>query len=1222
MKFIRFFSILIFISSLIIAGTDGTIRGRVIDEKGEGIPGTQVYIPGTSFGAMTDVEGNYYILNVPVGEYDIVFSMIGYRQHSVKNISVVMDQTQWLNIKLQIESISGEEVIVEAQREMVEHDVTGSKQTISGDAIKALPLKDVSELFSLQSGVVKVESRQQGIPGHEERGLEEVHVRGGRSGEIGYMIDGMYIKNPIFGGIGSATRLNLFAIREFDFQTGGFSAEYGDAMSAVSNFHTAKGDDELTLKFKYETSSLGSAYDKAKGYNDYNFGLGGRVPVPETAGKLYYWVSGQLTSSNYQVLEFDDLIFKKNDPGNRENLENMVQPFDVNSGLQVFGFENTNDIFTKLTYNPTNSIRTNFSYWQVNNHRKRFDPSYQYWNEGQNELFRDTKRFYFEFNHSISPKTFYNLRLSHFRQDQFQGVRWADSDNDGYPDWFEWSHSAGNRPYSDPYDAEIIPHEVDQGNIIYPKQDDKSGWYVGAPVIGNYDWSSTEDWDDDNGDGIHDQGESFTDCGVNDEGSIVCMECHYNSSINNYECYNDLGNISTSSGNGYWDEPILLKEAINRDGSTWLTPEMYVNYSQFFDRSFHRDNLMYDTYQFMDEGGSLDIESYNDFVYENYDSLYYFGWNEFKAFGGSDYYYNETTTFTNELKFDITSQITDKWKARLGISYKSHLIEYYEVQAPYRARPIVEDFSEDYKDFGADNLLAQDYTINEWVEIFGITPDEWMEQNNLDSDGDGLSDNEFYEVRSSGNMLVYPDAGENNGLWDTGEEYFDLNNNNTFDRGREPQEISFYLNNTIEVPWMVINAGVRVDMVNYNTRLWADPAGNISPYTPYFYLDANTDGNWDEDSFNDYGLDGVANTEDSGENNGVRDVDSYGNYIEELSEPLLDDSFNSKANVLFTNTSFLYKISPRLGFSHVITDKSNFTFNYGVYYQNPIYRNVFINTGQLEDPTAIFEQSLPLVGNATMTASRSIIYEFGVNVQVGRNFAYSVIGWAKDMDQMATTEQKNFGVYKYNVFRNYDYGSAKGIDLNLEQRGRMINTMIQYTYSIAKANRSYDWEAYSKVSTGEPAPTQEYLQSYDRTHDITLTLYTVLPYGVRMGLTSFYQSGYPYTPIFYSGTQVEEGAKNSERSPSYKDMNLSFSKYIPLGKARLSLGASIYNVLNIKNALDIYYTTGDALDPGPKALENVGLPEDGGTLSNSFYDTPWRIYPQRQINFHVKIEFK
>ena len=116
-----------------------------------------------------------------------------------------------------------------------------------------------------------------------EKGLEEVHVRGGRSGEIAYLIDGMYIRNPIYGGIGNGTRLNLFAVQEFDWQPGGFNAEYGDAMSAVSNMHTTIGHDEFSYKFKYETSmvgaELGNRYDELRGYNDINLGFGGKVPL-------------------------------------------------------------------------------------------------------------------------------------------------------------------------------------------------------------------------------------------------------------------------------------------------------------------------------------------------------------------------------------------------------------------------------------------------------------------------------------------------------------------------------------------------------------------------------------------------------------------------------------------------------------------------------------------------------------------------------------------------------------------------------------------------------------------------------------------------------------------------------------------------------------------------------------------------------------------------------
>ena len=59
------------------------------------------------------------------------------------------------------------------------------------------------------------------------------------------------------------------------------------------------------------------------------------------------------------------------------------------------------------------------------------------WDEGRNELFRDTYRYNFEMNHSVTQSTFYTFRWSRFTQDQFQGVRWRDNDKDGYPNWFE-----------------------------------------------------------------------------------------------------------------------------------------------------------------------------------------------------------------------------------------------------------------------------------------------------------------------------------------------------------------------------------------------------------------------------------------------------------------------------------------------------------------------------------------------------------------------------------------------------------------------------------------------------------------------------------------------------------------------------------------------------------------------------------------------------------------
>ena len=97
LSFIKFI-FFCFTTSILIAGTDGTIRGQVMDVYGEPLPGVQILIEDLSQGAVTDLDGNYIILNVQVGTYDIKTSMIGYATIVTKDVNITMDQTRWLNL--------------------------------------------------------------------------------------------------------------------------------------------------------------------------------------------------------------------------------------------------------------------------------------------------------------------------------------------------------------------------------------------------------------------------------------------------------------------------------------------------------------------------------------------------------------------------------------------------------------------------------------------------------------------------------------------------------------------------------------------------------------------------------------------------------------------------------------------------------------------------------------------------------------------------------------------------------------------------------------------------------------------------------------------------------------------------------------------------------------------------------------------------------------------
>ncbi len=1213
--------ILFILFSLIAAGTDGTIRGRVTSSSdGQPLPGVQVFIADLGLGSVSDIDGNFLILNVPVGEHEVTVAMIGYK--TIKgSLSVTMDKTTWYNPPMETAALEGETVYVSGERELVEKGKTSKKVTVSKEAIEALPIKDVSELYSLQAGVVKIDAGVRGgVPDNEEKGLEEVHVRGGRSGEIAYMIDGLYIRNPIFGGIGSGTRLNLFAIKEFDWQPGGFNAEYGDAMSAVSNMHTMEGGKKYQFKYKWETSlvgaALGNKYDDLRGFNDYNFGFGG--PIPFTKGKLRFWVSSQLTDNeNYRVYEFDNNTYLEGDPGNNENRENLVAPWDTKAGMQGFGFQNTNDIFTKLSYKLGKSIRLNASYWTVSNHRKIFDRRYMYWNQGQNELFRDTDRYTFEVNHTVNPKLFYTLRYSKFNQSSFQGVRWADSDSDGYPDWFEWSHGAGGRDFSDPYNPDVIPYTDANGIAQYTNKDGlgpnnwTSGWYVGAEP-GTYNWEVAEPWDDLNGNGVFDQAE--------------------------YEAFMDCNGCDVD-GDGEWDGPVLIEEALKRDGDYWLLPEMYVDYEDFQDEYYYFREYDQDPYN-----SYYDDDSNGYFQY--LDSLYFLPsvgeWSEGFIFGGSDRFYGTSNALTEEVRLDLTSQFTNEWRARFGFDIKSHKLDFYEVENPWDdAGAFTQRFAEQWDDFGIDGIPFTE-----------------------DKDDD-----------------YQPDAGEGNGTWDEGETFTDFNDDGEWNNFVEPFEVSVYWQNTFEVPWMVINAGVRADFVNYNTQVWANPEYNFSPNQPWFYLDYGLDGRqwidgngdcsdpnnpdpscWLENDgspdtyIDENGIEQQEIAPDSGENDGeynsggngvwdgydplcglcgneeYEDLNDNGEYDE--GEPFIDEGepaglltqalSSSDKRVIFTPSEWLYEISPRIGFSHVITDKATFTFNYGVYHQTPVYQNIYLNTNRQENPEEVFEESAGYIGNATMTASRTQSYEFAFNVQVGNNWAYTIGAWVKDMDRLVTAKTYRSGVYEYQVADNGEFGRAIGIDLTLENRGMAVNSVIQYTYSTAKANGDYDESAFGNAFVD--APAQEYLMPFDRTHDLTATFYTRLPFGINAGLTCFYQSGIPYTPFIYNAggdKPIEDVVnKNSNRTDAFKRVDLSFSKYLAFKSTKVTLGLNIYNLLNTVNVNDIYPLTGRADDPGSYYYDTeLELPINGGEISDGYFDRPWMYSSPQEINFFVRFDF-
>ncbi|MEW6062575.1 MAG: TonB-dependent receptor, partial [Bacteroidota bacterium] len=205
------------------AGTTGKISGKVTDAKtGEGIPSAIVTVVGTTLGAATDANGSYVIVNVPPGTYSVSVSYIGYQPTRVNNVGVNVDYTTTLNIQLRESTVELGEVVVEGERNpLIRQDQTNPVVAVTSESFQTLPVTTISEVIGLQAGVVTSDDGA-------------LHIRGGRSNEIAYTLNGISVNNPYdnLSSIGVATN----AVQEVTVSTGTFSAEYGNALSGVVNY--------------------------------------------------------------------------------------------------------------------------------------------------------------------------------------------------------------------------------------------------------------------------------------------------------------------------------------------------------------------------------------------------------------------------------------------------------------------------------------------------------------------------------------------------------------------------------------------------------------------------------------------------------------------------------------------------------------------------------------------------------------------------------------------------------------------------------------------------------------------------------------------------------------------------------------------------------------------------------------------------------------------------
>ncbi|MDQ8154864.1 MAG: TonB-dependent receptor, partial [Gemmatimonadota bacterium] len=305
--------------------------------------------------------------------------------------------------------------------------------------------------------------------------------------------------------------------------------------------------------------------------------------------------------------------------------------------------------------------------------------------------------------------------------------------------------------------------------------------------------------------------------------------------------------------------------------------------------------------------------------------------------------------------------------------------------------------------------------------------------------------------------------------------------------------------------------------------------------------------------------------------------------------------------------------SPRLGLSFPVTDRSNAFFNFGVYYQNPLYNNVYQGTGigTAAEGTAKAVQfdAQTYVGNPRLRAEQAVSYEMGYVAEFGKGNKYALQFVAFSKDQSGLTGIRNGGFLKgtitrvfdpgvtygtnspsYTVLVNQDFQTVRGFELEFRRRlSNFWTGRLNYAFSQATTNASPpDLETQRTTEEGDIVARREIRSDVDQQHQLGGSVSFIVANktpGIWGGqylknssvsFTTRLASGFPYTPsLTFTGNAADRLERNSGTAPLTFIINMQAQKDWTIANVRYGAFLRVANLLDRRNCSQVFATTGN-----------------------------------------------
>jgi len=332
-------------------------------------------------------------------------------------------------------------------------------------------------------------------------------------------------------------------------------------------------------------------------------------------------------------------------------------------------------------------------------------------------------------------------------------------------------------------------------------------------------------------------------------------------------------------------------------------------------------------------------------------------------------------------------------------------------------------------------------------------------------------------------------------------------------------------------------------------------------------------------------------------------------------------SLAERKAIWFKKPKAKYQLSPRVGVAYPISEKGVIHFSYGHFLQIPEFSRLY------ENPSfRISRGKNNFFGNADLDAQRTVMYEIGLQQQIGDLFSMDITGFYRDIRNWVGSSplKPTYAVdIFYSQYENRDYANVRGITITLNRRyAHYFGANLNYTFQVAEGNASDPRDAYNDILAGREPRKFIIPLDWDRRHVLNANVYMAYK-GLSISLLGQYESGLPYTPVPVQGTRVganlQKGLReNSGRRPDNLrfDLQAYYDFKIPFGgkKLKYTLFLKVYNLFDRKNEVGVWSDTG-------RATYTLQTTVQGATADPEYIIMPHFYSEPRRVQLGFAIQF-